>query len=325
MSHELHHFSMGLWVFFLSYAIAVIGSFVGLMCVHRASSAASANRRRLWVMAAAFAIGGVGIWLMHFIGMMGFDVPGSAVRYGIGLTVVSVILAVGATWFGLWIVVGVSATRRMPRGAAVAIGGVVMGLAVSGMHYSGMAAIRIKGSLGYDPKFVVLSVAIGLTASVAALLLAGFADRPVVRAASALVMGCAVTALHYTGMAGISAHVDLAQPNPSGLTVMEMLYPAFAIGAVVLGLPMAALLIDSMRSNTAQDEQLARWSVPQASGGSGTVVVGTSAQADARGDRRDVLASYPDPRRSSFDQESSFSVRAVDAERERVRFDRKNR
>ncbi len=70
MSHEMHHFSMGTWVLFLAYATSVIGSYVGLSCV-RQSANAKVGQRTGWIALAAVAIGGIGIWLMHFIGMMG--------------------------------------------------------------------------------------------------------------------------------------------------------------------------------------------------------------------------------------------------------------
>ncbi len=145
MSHELHHFTMGLWVFFLAYATSVVGSYVGLSCVRQSFKDDGKNARIRWLAMASLAIGGVGIWLMHFIGMMGFAVPGSTIRYALAPTLFSVVLAVGATLFGLWIVDSRAGWKtRVPRGVPLAVGGLVMGLAVSFMHYSGMAAIRIR-------------------------------------------------------------------------------------------------------------------------------------------------------------------------------------
>lgn len=252
MSHELHHFDMGLWVFFLAYVTAVCGSFVGLSCVRRSaragappnagtSGASMAGVR--WIAMAALTIGGVGIWLMHFIGMVGFAVPGSTIRYALGPTLFSVVLAVGATFFGFWTTDRRTAVgRRIPRPVTVPIAGLVMGLAVTLMHYSGMAAIRIQGTITHDPAFVAGSVVIGVVAATAALWLAGVAERLVVRVGAALVMGCAVVSLHYTGMAGVRVTVDPTAPLPVGATVASLLFPAFVLGILVLILPIVALL-----------------------------------------------------------------------------------
>ncbi|MGX7730335.1 MHYT domain-containing protein [Rhodococcus sp. 2H158] len=260
MSHEMHHFSMGMWVFFLAYATSVVGSFVGLSCARQALIAPTGRGHRRWMAMAALSVGGVAVWLMHFIGMMGFDVPGTAVRYALGPTVFSVALSVGATWFGLWLVSSRAAwVNRVPSLVRLFVGGVGMGLAVSLMHYSGMWAIRIQGSLEHDTAFVVASVAIGVVAATVALWLAQAADRWTLRVPAALLMGCAVVALHYTGMAGVRVQVDPTVPLPAGQTVTALLFPSFVLGIVVLTVPIAALLLAPSRRDLALEQEFARW------------------------------------------------------------------
>lgn len=260
MSHELHHFSMGLWVFFLAYVISVAGSFVGLSCARKMVDSPRGRGRRLWLLLASLAIGGVAVWLMHFIGMMGFAVPGTFVRYDVGRTVLSAVLAVGATLFGLWLAnLPALSNRRLPKAAALIAGGLVMGLAVTLMHYMGMAAIRIQGELTHDPAYVAASVVIGLVAATAALWFASVTGHPAVRVLAALVMGCAVVALHYTGMAGVHADVDPHAPAPQGVSVLTLLFPAFIIGVGVLAVPLAALLLAPDREESRRAEALARW------------------------------------------------------------------
>jgi NO-binding membrane sensor protein with MHYT domain len=261
MSHELHHFTMGFWVLPLAYVMAVVGSYVGLSCVRQALRFTTVRAGMLWLVMASVSIGGVGIWLMHFIGMMGFAVPASAIRYNLALTVLSAALAVIATLFGLGAVVGIRliSTRRLDHLAALVVGGLVMGLAVSLMHYSGMAAIRIQGTLEYDPMFVAASVIIGIVASTAALRVAGLAERLWVRVAAALIMGCAVVAMHYTGMAGVQATVDPTSSAPSGVTVMALLFPAFVIGVIVLAVPIVALLLVIDPVDVHVKDSIARW------------------------------------------------------------------
>lgn len=260
MSHEIHHFAMGIWVFFLAYATAVVGSYVGLSCVRQAAKNPTGRDESRWLVMASLSIGGVGIWLTHFIGMMGFAVPGSVIRYDLGLTVFSVVLAVVGALFGLWIV-NLRAPRapRLPRWAALLVGGLVMGLAVSLMHYTGMAAIRIQGTLDHDPMYVLASVIIGIVASTAALWLAGVAEQPVRRVLAALIMGAAVVSLHYIGVAGVQGTLDSTAPRSEGSTVLALLIPAYVMGIIVLAVPIAALLLAPNKVDLRQEESIARW------------------------------------------------------------------
>ena len=128
MNHQMHHFDMGLWLLFLAYIVSVTGSVVGLACT-RQSAAASDQRDRLrWLAMASIAIGGVAIWPMPVIAMLGFAIPNSVVRYNLGWTVAS-----AALWSTL--------VLESPMLRFVA--GLVMGVAVVGMHYTGMAAVRV--------------------------------------------------------------------------------------------------------------------------------------------------------------------------------------
>ncbi|MFZ2527427.1 MAG: MHYT domain-containing protein [Rhodococcus sp. (in: high G+C Gram-positive bacteria)] len=260
MSHEMHHFSMGSWVFFLAYATSVLGSYVGLSCVRQSVSVKSGHRTG-WIVLASVTIGGIGIWLMHFIGMMGFDVVDSVVRYDLVLTLVSVVLAIGATLIGLWIAgFGDTVIAAIPPVVRLLIGGTIMGLAVSLMHYTGMAAVRIQGTIDYKPGFVVASVIIGLVAANVALWLGRVSEKTIVRVPAALVMGLAVVALHYTGMAGVDVTVDPSAPRPEGLTVLSLLFPAFTIGILVLALAIVVLGTTLSRDDAKLEESLTRWS-----------------------------------------------------------------
>ena len=209
---------------------------------------------------AALSIGGVGIWLMHFTGMMGFDVPGSPIRYDLGLTVLSVVLAVTATLFGLRILdTELAWLRSMSPNVRILVGGVIMGFAVAGMHYSGMAAVRIQGDLEQGRSYVAASVTIGVVASITALWLSRVAERRAVRVPAAAVMGCAVVALHYTGMAGITVSVDESAPNPEGMTIMTLLFPGFIIGVVLLAVPVVALMASVSSQDLEQEREMEIW------------------------------------------------------------------
>ncbi|NIL77959.1 MHYT domain-containing protein [Rhodococcus sp. B10] len=235
-AHEMNHFSMGLWLLFLAYIVSVVGCVVGLACTRR-SAVASTERSRLgWLAMAAVSIGGIGIWLMHFIAMLGFSVSGSVIRYDLFWTVVSALLAIAATMVGL-VIIG----RRVNIWTLL-IGGVIMGVAVNVMHYTGMNAIRIQGSVSYDTTLVAISVVIAVVAGTLSLWFTLVLQRPLLLLAAGIAMGVAVVGMHYTGMAAVRVSVDPALPIPQGLEVFGFLFPVFVVGLLALAAPIAALL-----------------------------------------------------------------------------------
>src|SRR4051812_6434178 len=131
---EVHHFTYGAFNPVAAYLLAFLGSFLGLLCTGRARAARTRGRRSRWLIIAAFSIGGAAIWLMHFTAMLGFDVPASPVRYDVAFTMISLALAVVTVGAGLMVV---GHGRRSLRKTVVA--GVLTGLGVLAMHYSGMA------------------------------------------------------------------------------------------------------------------------------------------------------------------------------------------
>jgi NO-binding membrane sensor protein with MHYT domain/nitrogen-specific signal transduction histidine kinase len=155
---------------------------------------------RLWLLGGAAAMG-MGIWSMHFIGMLAFSVP-IPLRYGIFKTVLSLAIAMVTSGFALAI-----ASRTHLSLARLATSSIVMGAGISAMHYSGMAAIQIVPIITYQPMLVLASIAIAIGASFAALWLA-FKLRSgesmyiaLARAGAAVIMGLAISGMHYTAMA----------------------------------------------------------------------------------------------------------------------------
>lgn len=237
MNHQMHHFDMGLWLLFLAYIVSVVGSVVGLACT-RQSAAASDKRDRLrWLAMAAIAIGGVAIWLMHFIAMLGFAIPNGVVRYNLGWTVASAVLSISAVFVGL---ITIGRTVHLPRLVA---GGVITGCAVALMHYTGMWAVQIQGAISYDKFLVALSILIAVVAATAALWFTLVLESPLLRFVAGLVMGVAVVGMHYTGMAAVRVTVDHGAPVPGGLEVFSFLFPVFVIGLLALAVPITAVML----------------------------------------------------------------------------------
>jgi NO-binding membrane sensor protein with MHYT domain len=233
----VHHFEMGIWLLFLAYAVSVAGSTIGLACAYHARTATGGTRMG-WLALSAVSIGGVGIWLMHFIGMLGFATPGQPVRYDITRTALSAVLAIGAVFGGL-LVFGVQKRSALWR---LLVAGTITGLAVNLMHYTGMWAVNIKGTITYNPFLVVLSVIIAVGAATAALWFTVSADGMAQRLMAGLVMGIASTGMHYVGMAAVNVDLDPDAADPVGVEVFSFLFPVFILSAFALAVPIVAVL-----------------------------------------------------------------------------------
>ncbi|MCR6485620.1 signal protein [Amycolatopsis sp. OK19-0408] len=242
MDHD--DFAMGQWLGVLAYLTSAVGCALGLACTLQARSTGNARKRLMWLALAAVSIGGVGIWVMHFIAMLGFSTPGLPVRYDILRTALSAVLSVVAVFCGL-LVFGVRNSFAWRR---LLLGGVLTGLAVNVMHYTGMWAVQVKGTIGYDPTLVALSVVIAIVAATAALWFTVGLDKLLPRLAAGLVMGAAVSGMHYTGMAAVRLHLDPAAPDPAGSEVFTFLFPVFVLAALAMAVPICAVLMASASS-----------------------------------------------------------------------------
>jgi len=195
-----------LWLVALSLAVAALASYTVLDISARISLLGTTRLRRVWLAGGAVAMG-LGIWSMHFVGMIAFSLP-IALGYDAVITGASLVIAIGVSYFALRIIAGRSmSTRRL------VVGGTLMGLGIASMHYTGMAAMRMQPGIEYDPVVFAASIAIAIGASIAALWIArnlsqvGQTKLVQKRIAAALVMALAITGMHYTGMA--AAHFPL--------------------------------------------------------------------------------------------------------------------
>jgi NO-binding membrane sensor protein with MHYT domain len=194
----VHNFSNGLLNPALGYAISCVGSFLGLRCVTQARAYDGIARAR-WLSLAAVSIGATGIWAMHFIAMLGFTIPGQQILYNVPLTIASMLVAVAVVGIGLFIV-GFGDDGDWRRLLA---GGVIIGVGVAAMHYLGMAAMSMQGSMSYNMRLVLLSVLIAIVAGTAALWAGTRINTVGATIGAALIMGAAISGMHYTGMAAL--------------------------------------------------------------------------------------------------------------------------
>lgn len=226
---EIHHFEYGWITPALSYAMSVLGSLLGLTCAVHVRAAKTARRRAWWLILAAWAIGGTGIWTMHFMAMLGFGVVGSQIRYDLPLTTASAAIAVIVVGVGLFIV-----GLGRPSVLKIIFGGLFTGLGVAGMHYTGIAAMRMDASIDYDRRLFIASIVIAVVAATVALWLCVTVRSTVAIVGSALVMGVAVNGMHFTGMAAMSVHLHEPIRELTGPTGSALLVPI--ILAVIFGL-----------------------------------------------------------------------------------------
>ena len=237
MNHDVvQHFSMGTWTLWLAWLTSFVGSLMGLSCVARARRERRRSAKARWTVAGAFAIGGVAIWLMHFIAMLGFAVMGSPVRYSVWLTALSAVISVLVVGIGLFIVTQDRFTLRR-----LTCAGAVAGVGVAFMHYLGMASIRFQGVLTYDPTLVALSVLIAVVAATVAFwftVMRATVARPV----AGVVMAVAVTGMHYTGMAAVGVTVVPSLPVPLDAEAFDLVFPVFLISALLIASLLWALL-----------------------------------------------------------------------------------
>ena len=186
------------WLVLVSIVVATIASYTALDLATRIS-ASTGTAARTWLIGGACAMG-VGIWSMHFIGMLAWSLP-IPIGYHVGTTLLSLVIAIIVSGFALFTV-----TRKRLSLKTLGLGGVLMGAGICGMHYTGMAAIPTEPHVTYDPVMFAASVAIAIGASHAALWIAfslrrGTGWMAYAKLAAAFVMGFAITGMHYTGMA----------------------------------------------------------------------------------------------------------------------------
>jgi two-component system sensor histidine kinase/response regulator len=226
----------------LSVLIAMLASYAALDLAGRLT-AARGRARFTWLAGGAVAMG-LGIWSMHYIGMLAYSLP-VAVLYHWPTVLVSLLAAMLASGIALFI-----ASRSVMRPMRTVIGGVLMGIGIAAMHYIGMDAMRLPAMCRYSPGLVVLSVVLAIVISLVALRLT-FHLREESKAtwqrkvASAILMGAAIPVMHYTGMAAVSfMRMDAAPDLTHSVEISELGIAAIiVITLMVLGLAILTSLV----------------------------------------------------------------------------------
>ncbi|NDU93079.1 MAG: PAS domain-containing protein, partial [Ferrovum sp.] len=183
---------------FFSLVVAILASYTALDMASRVTTAP--GRASHWWLAGGACAMGIGIWSMHFVGILAFSLP-IPLGFDPAITLVSLMIAIASSAFALWIV----CQKTLPW-LRLGLASILMGIGIAGMHYTGMAAMRMVPAIRYVPLLFILSIVIAIIASAAALWIAfnlrlNLPKVRLWRMGAAVVMGFAIVGMHYTGMA----------------------------------------------------------------------------------------------------------------------------
>jgi diguanylate cyclase len=211
----------------LSIGVAILGSLTSLAVT---SGWHNSDENDSWESAFSLANGGLimgtTIWSMHFIAMMAVQFP-VLINYNIVETIMSIGIAIGVTAVGLFVV----SSRRFGV-FSIPGAGILMGLGIASMHYLGMSAIRGCG-LAYNLMLVHASIAIAVSASMAALWFAFYKRNVMATVAGGIVQGLAIASMHYTAMAA-THFVPLTEPAALTRPLFAQNLLAFLIAGAML-------------------------------------------------------------------------------------------
>lgn len=198
----------------LSLFVSIFSATMALQTAHVARKAESVLYRHVAIGTGAIALGG-GIWTMHFIGMMSFELP-THVHYTTALTLLSLVPACAASWLALQMI-----ARPDVSPPQLLVSGTLVGLGIGAMHYSGMAAMQTSLLMLYEPVEFALSIALAIALATLSLWIRFGLRRTALNRVpkfliSGTVMGLAIAGMHYTGMAAVRF---IGEPSPSNTDI----------------------------------------------------------------------------------------------------------
>ena len=215
--------------------VCLLACYTALSLLDRAR--VSAGRQRLAWLAAGTVVAGCGIWTTHFVAMLAFrqNLP---TGYDIGLTLLSIAIAIGVTWIGFYLAV--------ERESAAAAGGAIAGLAVSAMHFVGMAALHVPADLQWDRGYVLASIVIGVVLGAAAIRVESAPNWTLPhRMGGAMLLMLAIVGMHFTAMAAVTLVPDPRVVMPNRIIAPEWLAVAIAaVTLLIVALGMIGSIID---------------------------------------------------------------------------------
>jgi NO-binding membrane sensor protein with MHYT domain/two-component sensor histidine kinase len=229
------------WLVVVSVAVAGVASFVALDMASQVTAAQKRAAAWAWTIGGAITIG-AGIWSMHFVGMLAFTLP-IPMSYDIPITGVSLLLPIVVSGFGLR-----QASRPMVSRSRILLSGLIVGLGIVAMHYTGMAAMQMQPPIRYQPSLVGLSILIAVAGSVVSvwssfkLRMETLFSAVMKKTGSALMAAAGIVGLHYTAIAAARFAPD------SVCTVRAQNIDSFGLAATVAGFCLSFQLMTLMIS-----------------------------------------------------------------------------
>lgn len=202
----------------LSVVIAICASYTALF-INQRIQLNGFFHKNVWLVLASLAMG-LGVWAMHFVGMSAFMLPVN-MEYNVALTIVSMIPAIIASFIAFYI-----ANLKKRTIYTYLISGIFMGLGITSMHYIGMYAMKMDTSFYYDPVLFIVSIAIAIVVSFVALYIFSFNKRfmanSLIKWITAILMGSAITSMHYTGMFAMKFYTEGEHVHIEHMHVMNL-------------------------------------------------------------------------------------------------------
>lgn len=238
----------------LSFVVAIISAYVTFSYSER-YKLSQGNIKLAWLFFGSLVMG-MGVWSVHFIGMLAYQVP-IVMNYNLTITIASMLPAILAASA----MIKTISKKNIDKKTAIK-GGILMGGGIGAMHYSGMMAMEFEGSMAYDPTLFALSIVIAITLSYFAIslksILTNLNFKPsYMQFFCCFVMGLAIAGMHYAGMAATILFSDgsIATQGLEGLSQgkfnLSLIIALFSI--ITLGLALIGALVDKRITQASQE------------------------------------------------------------------------
>ena len=229
-----------LWLVLLSFLVSVIASGQALRLAALAQKAVTPQLRMLAIGSGSLSLG-AGIWAMHFIAMLGYT-PHADVKYDLPLTILSIFPGIAASA----VVLALLARPQLQR-LPLILGGILVGLGIAAMHYSGMAAMQTHSPHQYSAPWFALSLLVGIALAMLALWVrfglarADLSHSLARKMGASIIMGGAIAGMHYTAMLALrvsdgyeSALYEQMPGDDSQVLALTIALVALGVGSLIV-------------------------------------------------------------------------------------------
>lgn len=248
----VEHFAYGWITPALALALSFLGCLLGTFLTSR-SRASSGGSRTRWLTVSAIALGATGTWVPHFMALLGADVPGTVVRYDPAITALGLGIAVVVYCLGLYLV-----GFGRPSLWKIVPAGVVTGLGLTAVFWTGPLAMRVAGTVGYDPATALVAAVAAIIGATVTLWCACTVRGTLAMWIAAAIMAVAACSTHYTVMAAVRVELGPVAGELPGVSLLAMLTPVCVLACVLLSLLAYSTVGFSVRQDTATEEALLR-------------------------------------------------------------------